>query len=202
MNTIDVMEELKILARSMSEIELEQAVNILLECKSKNYSNNARDKSEYAGLVSTTKKSMAWLEYYTDSSKTGKLMVYGASVLSSDYFVKLYKNIPVVNCSWPLRDYGYVNNHSEFRWNHQYRRGRIRPILFVLDSENDGLKIGEFFYIGDEKFKLISKYIGIKVECLGRKIDLHGDREYINRVMKEDVEKWYVQLKERAKKEV
>ena len=192
MNKNDFESELKDLMSSMSEEEIKKTINALSACKSAVYRKNNQEKSEKARLFSTTERHEAELHYIREREKEGTLKAIGASLLTTHDYGLLSNKLPECNESWWLRDKTLVSNNLRFGYYSNNTLGRIRPVLIIEEIDGD-LKVGEAFYINDEKFKLVTSFIAIRISCL-EDLCTFNVINYECSILKYCVDGWYMKL--------
>ena len=192
MDKNEFTKELKELLSSMSEEEIEKTLNALNGCKSAISKKVSREKGEKARLLSTVERNEAELRYTSDDGKSeGIVRLLGASLLTCQDFDLLKDYITGSNDAWWLYDKNIVSNGHR---NYAYKSttGKIRPIVMVKEISGD-LKVGEWFYINDTKFRLISQCLAIKSSCLDDYCTYFASN-YECSVLKLCVDGWYMKL--------
>lgn len=191
MNKNDFESELKDLMSSMSEEEIEKTINALSDCKSAVYKKNNQEKGEKARLLSTTEPHDAELHYIGEGEKEGTIKAVGASLLTSCDFDLLCKKLPYTNDKWWLYDKYRVSSKGNFS-NCMEAGGKIRPVIVIDDIKGD-LKPDEVFCINDEKFKLLTPSLAIKIVCF-EDLCTYSATNYECSILKLCVDGWYFKL--------
>ena len=191
MDKYEFDEELKAVVGYMSEEEIGKAIDAIDKCKRAIFKEHSRMMSEISELLQNAEQNEAMLTYSTRWSKTGKLKVLGASMLSTCDFNRYYHKIPAIGSEWWLND-KIVVVKSDIDWRYNKSVAYVRPILIVSDPRSSGLYPGNVFYINEEKFKLLSNSIAIKTRCLGDVCSFTED--YENSLIKFCVDGWYARL--------
>ena len=189
MNKTDFTSELKELMATMSEEEIEKTIRALADCRDTVYRKSAREKSKKAELLLTLDRHDSTLDYTEKKGKGGKLFVRGASLLSLKDYRTLYEKLPKISGVFWLYDNHRAPDPS--RPDAKTSAG-VRPVI-VLDRIEGDLKPGALFYINEEKFKLLTPFLAIRVTSLRDTCTFNAD-SYAFSLVKFCVDGWYANL--------
>ena len=185
--------ELKELMSTMSEEEIEKAINALNGCKMAINRKNNQEKGEKARLLSTVELNRSELRYVKSDNREGTIKVYGASLLTTCDYRDHSDIIPGTKGNWWLYSKSLIENgHLQYYCYKKDEVAAIRPVL-VVEELGDGLKPGDTLYINGGKFNVITPYLIIKSSCLDDKCTF-GAANYESSMIKLCVDGWYMKL--------
>ena len=183
--------ELRDLLPSMSEEEIEKALNALNGCKTAISKKTNQEKGKKARLLATTERDEAELRVVDSQKKEGTIKTIGASLLTDSDFEEAKNILPDVKDDWWLYDKRRVSNHCSVCY-FPHSLGKIRPVI-IVDKIIGDLQRGEMFYINDESFRLLSPSLIIRSSCLDDSCTYDAAR-YECSVLKLCVDGWYRKL--------
>ena len=184
--------ELKDLLSSMTEEEIEKALNALNGCKTAICKKNNQEKGKKARLLSTTERNEAELHFVREKNKEGTIKATGASLLTAFDFAEARKILPGIVDNWWLYDKRSVSNNCIEWYYNKNTAGKIRPVIIVDEIKGD-LQPGEVFSINDESFRYISPSLIIRDNCLDD-LCTYNAINYKCSILKMCVDGWYMKL--------
>lgn len=199
MDKYEFKSSLQELMGTMTEEEIEKAIDILNNNKAAVYMKENHNRGEEAKFLSTADRIDSDLYYIIKRRdgtliKDGILKTLGASNLTKEDHYTFANWIPEIKRDWWLYDGYWISDNGQVfaaGW-HSETTHWIRPIL-IIDEIIGNLHRGESFQINDESFVLISDRIAIRTMCLEDKCTfLSGS--YDTSVLKYCVNGWYFRL--------
>ena len=194
MDRTEFLNELQELAGSMSQEEIEKALDALRECRPAVYRETFKGKGELALLCETMDAAETDLPYIDTDGNTGELHVLGGTLLPPPLFDTYRSDIPICSKTegWWLferqRVAGSVRGYESGA-----RPARIRPAL-VIDGITGGLTPNQCFRTGNETFMLLSRNLAIRQGTLDSACTVSDNVYYRNSVIRYCVNGWFKNL--------
>jgi len=200
MDRTEFLNELQELAGSMSQEEIEKALDALRECRPAVYRETFKEKGELALLRETMDTEEADLLYIDMDGNKGELHVLGGTLLPPSLFDMYRSDISVCSKTegWWLferqRVAGSVRGYESGAGT-----ARIRPAL-VIDGITGGLTPNQCFRTGNETFMLLSRNLAIRQGTLDSACTVSDNVYYRNSVIRHCVNGWFKNLVRKSRR--
>ncbi len=190
MNKFDFAAELHELSQQMTEDEIKKAIEALNECRDRIYTNNSEDKKELSRTLKEAGIEEAVVRFRkSEHTDMGELKVYGATLLRYEDYMTYVKELPHWPGAWWLYNKMAVKDDKiECTAN----TACIRPVLILSNPDQAGLRPGDVFFIGTDRFKLITRTQAIMCRCLKDVCTYLS--EYDSSIVRFCIEGWYAGL--------
>ena len=189
-NRNDFAAELNELLPFMTEDEIKKAIDTLNECRDDVFMNRSCDKRDLSKILLDNDMEKAVVRFRkSEHTDMGELKVYGATLLRYEDYMTYVKELPHWPGAWWLYNKMAVKDDKiEYIAN----TACIRPVLILSNPDQAGLRPGDVFFIGTDRFKLITRTQAIMCRCLKDVCTYLS--EYDSSIVRFCIEGWYAGL--------
>lgn len=184
-------EKLDEVAKYLSADDIKKAIEQLQGCREQIAQRKNRDRYEQARCLETVEKKKVLLNGRRSNGTPVQVAVWGATLLTEEDFKRYRESLPACTEPWWLYEPGRVADRG-----YVYCSGNtahIRPVLVLCGSEGNSLRAGNVFYIGENRFKVLSSSLAVKAVYFHDRCT-NTEGSYRESTLKYFVDGWYAEI--------